>query len=85
MIIDLALDNNNKFVGRLRGISPNPRAGMTTSPHEMLKVELLESYQSPRQLLACTLFLSFSAALWSFTSVSLSWSVSFFSLQTGLL
>lgn len=41
-------DDDDEFVGRLRGISLNPRAGTTVSPHEKLKVKLLESYQRPR-------------------------------------
>ena len=59
----------------MRNLS-EPKGRDDTSPHEKLKVELLESYQSPRQLLApCPLF---SGTFWSFTSVSFIWSVLFF-------
>ena len=63
----------------MRNLS-EPKGRDDTSPHEKLKVELLESYQSPRQLLACTPCPSFSGTFWSFTSVSLIWSVLFFFL-----
>lgn len=41
-------DDDDEFVGRLQGISLNPRVGMTVSPQETLKVKLLETYQRPR-------------------------------------
>lgn len=61
----------------MRNLS-EPEGRDDTSPHEKLKVELLESYQSPRQLLTCTPCPSFSGTSWSFTSVSLICSIFFF-------
>ena len=61
----------------MRNLS-EPEGRDDTSPREKLEVELLESYQSPRQLLACTPCPSFSGTSRSFTSVSLIWSIFFF-------
>ena len=63
----------------MRNLS-EPEGRDDTSPREKLEVELLESYQSPRQLLACTPCPSFSGTSRSFTSVSLIWSIFFFFL-----
>ena len=54
-VIELALSNdkNTFFWKAVRNLS-EPKGRDDTSPHEKLKVELLESYQSPRQVLACT-------------------------------
>lgn len=60
----------------MRNLS-EPEGRDDASPREKLTVELPESYQSPRQLLARTPRPSFSGTSWSFTSVSLIWSVLF--------